>query len=133
MMALEKGDIDLIFGSGQLAPEELRVLEKNPQYQTLISEPSSTRILSFNSDYGVTQDKDVRLALQYAFDRQTIIEHVLNGIEQEAKSLFAPGFPYSDIPFESYSYDLEKPSNYWIKQAGSLKKGLRFDPKTVKH
>lgn len=129
MMALEKGDIDLIFGSGQLAPDELRALEKNPQYQTLISEPSSTRILSFNSDYGVTQDKDVRLALQYAFDRQTIIEHVLNGIEQEAKSLFAPGFPYSDIPFESYSYDLEKAQQLLDKAGWIFEEGAPFRSK----
>ncbi|MFF5995840.1 nickel ABC transporter substrate-binding protein [Lysinibacillus sp. KU-BSD001] len=108
MMALEKGDIDLIFGSGQLVPAEFATLQQNNQYVTKVSEPLSTRILSFNTTYGVTQDKAVRIALQHAIDRQTIVEHVLNGLEQEARSLFAPGFPYSDIEVESYAYDVQK-------------------------
>lgn len=108
MMALEKGEIDLIFGSAQLMPSEFTTLQQNDKYVTKISDPLSTRILSLNTTYGVTKHKEVRLALQHALDRQTIIEHVLSGLEQEAHSLFAPGFPYSDIEIEKYNYDLEK-------------------------
>jgi len=108
IMALEKGEIDLIFGSAQLAPTEFTTLQQNANYITQVSEPLSTRIISMNTTYGVTKYKEVRLALQHALDRQTIIEHVLNGLEQEAYSLFAPGFPYSDIEINEYEFDLDK-------------------------
>ncbi|MFJ7405601.1 MULTISPECIES: nickel ABC transporter substrate-binding protein [unclassified Lysinibacillus] len=129
MMALEKGDIDLIFGSGQLAPAEYQALQKTGKYQTMISEPSSTRILSLNTTYGVTQDKNVRLALQHALDRQTIIDHILNGLEQEAHTLFAPGFPFSDIKLEPYSYNVEKAVQLLDEAGWTLESGATFRTK----
>lgn len=129
ILALEKGDIDLIFGSGQLAPAEYQALQKTGKYQTMISEPSSTRILSFNTTYGVTQDKNVRLALQYAFDRQTIIDYVLNGLEQEAYTLFAPGFPYSDVKLDQYSYNIEKATQLLDEAGWVLESGATFRTK----
>lgn len=129
MMALEKGDIDLIFGSGQLAPAEYQALQKTGKYQTMISEPSSTRILSFNTTYGVTQDKNVRLALQHAFDRQTMIDYVLNGLEQEAYTLFAPGFPFSDIKLEHYTYNIEKATQILEEAGWVLESGATFRTK----
>ncbi|QCR34395.1 nickel ABC transporter, nickel/metallophore periplasmic binding protein [Lysinibacillus sp. SGAir0095] len=127
MMALENEEIDLIFGSSQLTPSEFTTLQQNNQYLTEVSEPLSTRILSLNSTYGVTKYKEVRLALQHALDRQTIIDHILSGLEQEAHSLFAPGFPYSDIEIEEYEYDLEK-SKQILDDAGwnvDAKTGIR--------
>ncbi|XEC94212.1 nickel ABC transporter substrate-binding protein [Paenibacillus tarimensis] len=129
IMALEKGDIDLIFGSSQLAPIEYRSLEQNGQYQTKISDPLSTRILMMNTTFGVTKDKNVRLALQHAFDRKTIIEHILNGLEKEANSLFAPGYPYSDIPLAPYPYDTAKAINLLEEAGWKLEAGQPFRTK----
>jgi len=117
IMALEKGDIDLIFGSGQLAPVEYQTLEKKGKYQTLISGPLSTRILAINSSVAPTNEKEVRLALHYAIDRKTIVEHLLNGLEEEAHSLFSPGFPYSDIKVGQYENNIEEAKKL-LDQAG---------------
>ncbi|WP_373231611.1 nickel ABC transporter substrate-binding protein [Cohnella sp.] len=108
IMALEKGEIDLIFGSGQLAPVEYQTLQQKGQYQSMISGPLSTRVLAINSTIAPTNEKEVRLALQHVMDRKTIVEHVLNGLEEEAQSLFSPGFPYSDIKVGLYKYNIEE-------------------------
>lgn len=117
VMALEKGEIDLIFGTTQLTPSEYTTLQQNDQYVTNVSDPLSTRILSLNTTFGVTKHKEVRLALQHALNRPIIIDHILSGMEQEAQSLFAPGFPYSDIEIEEYNYNLEK-SKQILDEAG---------------
>ncbi|WP_078429374.1 nickel ABC transporter substrate-binding protein [Alkalihalobacterium alkalinitrilicum] len=117
IMALEKGDIDLIFGSGQLAPVEYQNLEQNGTYQTLISGPLSTRVLAINSTVAPTNEKEVRLALHHAMDRETIVEHLLNGLEEEAHSLFSPGFPYSDIEVGQYKNNIEEAKRL-LDQAG---------------
>lgn len=108
MMALEKGDIDLIFGSGQLAPAEFKTLEDHGQYVTKVSEPLSTRLIAINSTSDITQIKEVRLAFQYLLDRQTVVEHVLNGLEIPATTLFAPSFPYSELNITTFEYNQEK-------------------------
>lgn len=51
---------------------------------------------------------NVREALQYAIDKETLAEDVLNGVETAADTLFAKTIPYSDIPLEVRSYDQEK-------------------------
>lgn len=117
IMALEKGDIDLIFGSGQLAPIEYQTLQQKGQYQTLISGPLSTRVLAINSTVAPTNEKEVRLALHYAMDRKIIVEHLLNGLEKEAHTLFSPGFPYSDIEVGQHNYNVEEAKRL-LDQAG---------------
>ncbi|PZD97195.1 nickel ABC transporter, nickel/metallophore periplasmic binding protein [Paenibacillus sambharensis] len=106
IMALEKGEIDLIFGSGQLAPVEYQTLQQQSNYQTMVSGPLSTRVLAINSTVAPTNEKEVRLALQHLVDRKTIVEHLLDGLEEEAESLFSPGFPYSDIKAGQYPYNI---------------------------
>jgi nickel transport system substrate-binding protein len=117
IMALEKGDIDMIFGSGQLAPVEYQTLQQKGQYQALISGPLSTRVLAINSTVAPTNEKEVRLALHHAVDRKTIVEHLMNGLEEEAHSLFSPGFPYNDIESGYYQYNLEEAKRL-LDQAG---------------
>jgi nickel transport system substrate-binding protein len=108
IMALEKGEIDLIFGSGQLAPVEYQTMQQKGSYQAMISGPLSTRVLAINSTIAPTNEKEVRLALQHVMDRKTIVEHLLNGLEEEAQSLLSPGFPYSDIKVGQYEYNVDE-------------------------
>lgn len=108
MMTLEKGDIDLIFGSGQLAPAEFKTLADQGNYVTKVSEPLSTRLIAINTTGDVTNDPKVREAFQYLLDRETIVKHVLNDLEVPASTLFSPGFPYSELDVSAYSYNVEK-------------------------
>lgn len=123
VMALQKGDIDLIFGSGQLSPDSFKSLQDSGNYQTAISSSVSTRVLAIHSNKGATADLRVRQALEHALNKQLLIDHVFYGIERKADTLFAPELPYSNVALPPYDYDMEKAKQLlddagWKTEAG---------------
>lgn len=106
--ALESKEIDMIYGSGALSMDAFKQLQDSGSYQTLISEPMRTRTLGVNSNRGATKELPVRLALQYAIDKQAIIDNVFYGTETKADTLFASNVPYCDLGLEVRNYDLAK-------------------------
>ena len=50
----------------------------------------------------------MRLALQYAINKQGIVEGILNGSESIADTLMSSSVQYCNIPLEKRSYDLAK-------------------------
>lgn len=110
LLALEKGEIDLLFGSdGDMVDmNAFQVLQDAGKYITLMSSPVSSRAVLLNSNKGITMDLKVREALQYAVDKDGIANGILNGTESIADSLMARTVPYSDIDLEIRNYDPQK-------------------------
>ncbi len=119
LLALEKGEIDLIFGSDgdMIDLDTFAALEDQGKYETQMSEPVASRAILLNSKQEITGDVKVRQALQYAVDKETIAEGVLNGTETVADTLMAKSVPYCDINLEIRSYDIEK-ANSLLEEAG---------------
>ena len=83
-------------------------LESEGKYVTDMSEPVASRAILLNAHQAITGDKNVRQALQYAINKQAIVDGVLNGTEEVADTLMAKTVPYCDIDLEVRSYDKEK-------------------------
>lgn len=108
LMALEKGDIQLVFGAdGDMIDGDIfAALQARNQFHTAIGEPAATRALVLNSSRPIVADRLVRLALQYAVDKQAIAEGVMAGSESVADTLLARNVPYADIAdLPVYRYD----------------------------
>lgn len=121
--ALENKEIDMIYGSGALSMDTFKQLKESGNYGALISEPMRTRVLGVNSNRGATKELPVRLALQYAIDKQAIIDNVFYGTETKADTLFASNVPYCDLGLEVRNYDLAKAQKLlddagWVLPAG---------------
>lgn len=108
VIAFEKGEIDLIYGSGLISLDSFKQLKESGKYETGLSEPTLTRALALNSNRGPTRELRVRQALQYAFNKQALIDGVFYGTETPADTLFAANFPYCNLNLEPYRYNLEK-------------------------
>ncbi len=73
------------------------------------SPPSfSTYFMGLNALKPPFDDKNVRLALNYAIDRETISETLLRGLLVPANGVLPPGFPGYDPNLGGYEYDAEK-------------------------
>lgn len=105
VMALEKGEIDLIFGKNMLDVDSIRKFKDNKDFTIALSEPTSTRQIVLNTQNTVLQDTQVRKALQHATNKQAISDGIFYGVEQPADTLFAKTIPYCDIDLKPYQYD----------------------------
>ena len=105
IMALEKGEIDLIFGKNMLDADAISQYVDSDQFTVSLSEPTSTRHIVLNTTHEILGDKAVRQALQHATNREAISEGIFYGLEQPADTLYATSVPYCDVDLEPYVYD----------------------------
>ena len=108
ILALEKGEIDMIFGKNMIDADAINQYTGNDKFTVSLSDPTSTRQIVLNTTKEVLADKEVRQALQHATNKQAISDGIFYGLEQPADTLFAKTVPYCDIDLEPYAYDVEQ-------------------------
>ena len=107
ILALEKGEIDMIFGKNMIDADAINQYTGNDKFTVSLSDPTSTRQIVLNTTRDVLADKEVRQALQHATNKQAISDGIFYGLEQPADTLFAKTVPYCDNDLEPYAYDVE--------------------------
>lgn len=119
LMALEKGEIQLIFGADgdMLGMDAFRIFTQRDKLTTAISQPIASRAIELNSAQPITGDKIVRQALQYAVNKQAIVSGILDNSETLAETLLAKDVPYADVEQITYSFD-PKQANTLLEKAG---------------
>ncbi|MDR2350797.1 MAG: nickel ABC transporter substrate-binding protein [Deltaproteobacteria bacterium] len=122
-IALQTGDIDLIFGSGQIGFDEFDRFSKDPAYVTQKALPNSTMTIAVNTAREPTNNLDVRRALQYVLDRNEIIQGLFMGHQDPAYFYCNPLFRFCDLKIDPYPYDLNLAAKTldaagWVLPAG---------------
>lgn len=108
IMALESGEIDLIFGKNMLDADAISQYVDSDKFQVSLSDPTSTRHIVLNTTNDILSDVAVRKALQHATNRESISEGIFYGLEQPADTLYASTVPYCDVDLEPYAYSTEE-------------------------
>ncbi|WP_367565961.1 nickel ABC transporter substrate-binding protein [Lacrimispora sp.] len=107
ILALEKGEIDLIFGKNMIDADAVNKYVDSEEFQVSLSDPTSTRQIVLNTANSVLKDKVVRQAIQHATNRQAISDGIFYGLEAPADTLFSSTVPYCDINLKPYAYDAD--------------------------
>lgn len=124
-IAFETGEIDLIYGvDGLISPDTFERFRARGTVTAELSEPMETRMLALNSQKGPTSERTVRLAINHAVDKDTMIATILYGTQVRADALFAPNVPYADVGLEPYDYDPGRAAELldeagWVAHGGS--------------
>lgn len=120
IMALKNKDLDL---ADRISAEEADQLG---DACTINNFPQNlVQVMGLNNDFKAFQDKNVRLALNYAIDRDEIIESAAEGKATKLFSSFSPALKeYFEDLGEYYPHDIEK-AKALLKEAG-YEKGLSF-------
>ena len=108
VLALQKGEIDLIYGKDMLDAETIISFEGNSEFEISLSDPISTRQLLMNTTDEVLKDLEVRKALQHATNKQAISDGIFNGLESPADTLYSASIPYCNVGLVPYVYDMDK-------------------------
>ena len=117
IMALESGEIDLIFGKNMLDADAISQYVDSDKFEVALSNPTSTRHIVLNTTNEILSDTAVRQALQHATDRTAISEGIFYGLEQPADTLYAATVPYCDVELTPYEYSTETASSM-LDEAG---------------
>ena len=107
IMALESGEIDLIFGKNMIDADAISQYLDSDKFTVGLSDPTSTRHIVMNTTREILGDPAVRKALQHATDRQTISDGIFYGLEQPADTLYATTGPYCNVGLKPYEYSTE--------------------------
>ena len=105
IMALEKGEIDLIFGKNMIDADAISKYVDSDEFTVGLSDPTSTRHIVLNTTHEILSETAVRQALQHATNREAISEGIFYGLEQPADTLYATSVPYCDVDLEPHVYD----------------------------
>jgi len=117
IMALESGEIDLIFGKNMLDADAISQYVESDEFEVALSDPTSTRHIVLNTTNDILNDTSVRQALQHATNREAISEGIFYGLEDPADTLYATTVPYCDIDLEPYEYSTDTASAM-LEEAG---------------
>ena len=108
MMAMQTGEIDLLYGSYQITYDMFDYLSGQDGLQAeQSSEIYATRNLLLNTVSDMLSDPLVRKALHYGTDKNQINTAILHGMEQPADTLFPTHLAYCDVEQQVYAYDPE--------------------------
>ncbi|MCQ2500311.1 MAG: nickel ABC transporter substrate-binding protein [Lachnospiraceae bacterium] len=107
--ALKAGEIDMIYDlDSQMTGDIYNELEASG-FTASISDPVTTNMILVNTASGATKDDDVRLALEYGINKESISKNIYGGLQPVADYLMNPKTPYCDDPdIVTYTYDPEK-------------------------
>jgi oligopeptide transport system substrate-binding protein len=94
----ERGELDWIGSPLSTIPTDaLPTLKK--EGKLFVTPASATYFFRFNTAHSIFKHPKARQALAYALDRQTIIEHVLQGKQEPATGLVPPVMGLRDRPY----------------------------------
>lgn len=107
VMALEKGEIDFIFGKNMIDVDTIRKFKDSDKFTIALSKPTSTRQIVLNTTNEILKERNVRQALQHATNKQAISDGIFYGVEKPADTLFAKTIPYCDIDLNPYQFNTD--------------------------
>ena len=104
-IALEAGEIDVVWS---VDPTDCANVESNPDVK-LLSQPSTgIDYVGMNTQKEKFSDKRVRQAINYALDKQTFVDTIIEGRGTVANSYINSTIPGWSEEEEAYPYDPEK-------------------------
>ncbi|MDY7076111.1 MAG: ABC transporter substrate-binding protein [Chloroflexota bacterium] len=109
MLKLQAGEIDVAW---DVPPSQIDAINALPGLMVKEYPFAATGIMFINHAKPPLDDVNFRLALNYAVDREALIETVLFGHGEFPTSFLPPGVMYWNDTVPGYPYDLEKAKEY---------------------
>ena len=124
ILALEKGEVDLIWGKNMIDADALNKYRSSEKFAVAVSAPTSTRHIVLNTNNEHLKEFKVRAAIQHAVNKAVISQGVFHGFEPPADTLYARSIPYCDIDLKPFAYDMKLAAKL-LEEAGYTRDGER--------
>ncbi|MDR2302723.1 MAG: nickel ABC transporter substrate-binding protein [Deltaproteobacteria bacterium] len=107
-MAFEAGEIDIIYGDGQINFDVFDRFSKTPGVEAKVSPPMVTMALALNTAKEPTKELAVRQALEHVVDKKEVSKGVSLSAFPPADYLLSPDIPYCKIDSKPFEFDPQK-------------------------
>lgn len=124
ILALEKGEADLIWGKNMVDADALNKYRNSDKFGIAVSSPTSTRQIVLNTGNEFLKDANLRRALQHATHKAAISQGVFHNLEPVADTLYSKTIPYCNVDLKTYEFDMKKAAQI-LKDAGYTRDGRR--------
>jgi ABC-type transport system substrate-binding protein len=104
VVALEKGEVQVAV---QIPPSDIPRLKANPKINIITTPSVKTIYMGFNCLKEPFTDSKIRQALNYAVNKEAIVEHVLGGAGRVSDAPISPGI-FGYAPIKTYEYSVER-------------------------
>ena len=109
LLALRNGEVDMLLSANNMSYDAYQELSQDTSFGTLTSDAViQTRILGINPVSQPFEDVEIRQAVNYAINKESICQNIFSGVEVPAESVMDPALPYCDIDTGSYHYSPEQ-------------------------
>ena len=109
LLALRNGEVDMLLSANNMSYDAYQELRQDTSFSTLTSDAViQTRILGINPVSQPFEDVEIRQAVNYAINKESICQNIFSGVEVPAESVMDPALPYCDIDTGSYHYSPEQ-------------------------
>lgn len=115
LLELKKGNVHIV--QNPITPAVLPWLEKQDGITIKKMNGTNVSYIGFNMKDEILRNKNVRLAIAHAIDRDSIIKHLLKGLAIKTTSLLSPMNEYFNEKVMQVTYDPEK-SRKLLDEAG---------------
>jgi len=126
VLKLLRGEVDLL--QGDLPPELVAYLKRQPGIQVLESPGTNFSYLGFNLQDPLLKNPLVRQAIAAAIDRQSLISHALVGGTRSATAILPPEHWAGNPELPEIAYNPQQ-ARRWLQQTG-IKLPLKLTLKT---
>src|SRR4029079_7037776 len=102
---LQGGDQDAI---GDVPSSQVQQLQTDSNLNVIQFPSTYSQYITLNNREAPLNDVNARLALQYATDKQTLIQVVLNGVGTEATTFMPKGAQFWDPNLPGFPFNLDQ-------------------------
>ncbi|WP_267524360.1 nickel ABC transporter substrate-binding protein [Campylobacter sp. MG1] len=132
VIALKTGEVDYIYGNPSYLNSTINLdsfldFRKDKNFQTIITKPINTTLIALNSTSGFTKDKNVRIALNMAIDKDAISEYVYYKTQPKADFLYPDDVPNAKIDKKPYKFDIKQAQKLLSDSGYKLNKNKIFE------
>ncbi len=126
VIQLQTGELDAM---GDVPSSRLPELETDPNLKVMTYPSAYIQYITLNTREAPLDDVNARLALQYATDKQTLIDVVLFGKGEVATTFMPKGTIYWNDQLEGFPFDLNKAKE--LMAASATPEGFAIELQTV--
>jgi peptide/nickel transport system substrate-binding protein len=111
-LALQSGDVDVLSLWASPGPDDIEAAKNDPNLQVVYNPAFNVGYLGLNLGKEWLQNKNARLAIAHAIDKQAIIDAIYPGDAEPAKEFQPPSLWGFNNSIEDYPYDPELAKEY---------------------